>query len=417
MMLLESFSNVVVPGIRNRAQGAVATGERTSFLDSYVKASKHIKGWFSPAAALLFQAYNQVIAHEGISGDVLEIGAYQGLSAIPIASLRGAGRDFFVIDPFTEQISHTSGKLIKDKFLENMKTFYPETDFVHLIEKSSADVKGSELGTDFAFCHIDGDHSASAVYGDLELCLQVLLPGGLVALDDYFNPVYPGVCEGAIRFMLDHKEAYKPIALGLGKVLLQKLPAPYDLNADFAKVFPRIPKTAATLWDTPILRFGPGIFHLFDLARSTPQQLVFIVPKLRADIRPLGRRLQAARGEWIRLPVRVTNRSEIPFEGGDHSSFKLSYHLLSSDQRMLKFDNPRSSFDGPLSPGMQQVVELVIQAPDDAGSYKVEIDLVWEGVTWFKDRGNLTRAVDLIVAYGNNSLVAIAHLLSALSHN
>jgi hypothetical protein len=32
--------------------------------------------------------------------------------------------------------------------------------------------------------------------------------------------------------------------------------------------------------------------------------------------------------------------------------------------------------------------DLVVDAPSDHGKYRLELDLVWEGVMWFKDIGN-----------------------------
>ena len=67
------------------------------------------------------------------------------------------------------------------------------------------------------------------------------MPGGLLALDDYFNPAFPGVCEGAIKFWLAHDGALTPVAAAFNKVLFQKPPAPLDLNAAFDRRFPYIP--------------------------------------------------------------------------------------------------------------------------------------------------------------------------------
>ena len=71
---------------------------KDSFLKSYLDAFSSIEGWFSPDAALMFLAYNQLIADEGVCADTLEIGVHHGLSAITIASLRGEGRQFFAVD-------------------------------------------------------------------------------------------------------------------------------------------------------------------------------------------------------------------------------------------------------------------------------------------------------------------------------
>jgi hypothetical protein len=69
------------------------------------------------------------------------------------------------------------------------------------------------LNGKFSFCHVDGGHSRAETLHDLELSTSLLVPGGLVALDDYFNPEFPGVCEGAIEFWTRHPKVLRPVAL------------------------------------------------------------------------------------------------------------------------------------------------------------------------------------------------------------
>jgi hypothetical protein len=97
----------------------------------------------------------------------------------------------------------------------------------------------------------------------------------------------------------------------------------------------------------------------------------------------------------VKLPVTVENRSETPFPHGK-ATFGLSYHLLSSSGQVLKFDNPRSYFEAPVAPGLSVTSELNIQAPTEPGSYKIEIDLVWESMWWAKEKGNPTSTVELL---------------------
>lgn len=121
------------------------------------------------------------------------------------------------------------------------------------------------------------------------------------------------------------------------------------------------------------------------------------MPRLRATIEPRVDKLQARKGQTVFVPVRVVNHSTIPFlERG--TPFGLSYHLLQADGRLLQFDNPRSYLAKPLRPGEEREIELAIVAPNQAGRYQAEIDMVWEGLAWFKRAGNATSLVHLTVA-------------------
>ena len=63
----------------------------------------------------------------------------------------------------------------------------------------------------------------------------------------------------------------------------------------------------------------------------------------------------------------------------------------------LMFDNARTYLQSPLQPGERVSVSLPIQVPSASGEYQVELDLVWEGMLWFKENGNPTSKIDLLV--------------------
>jgi glycosyltransferase involved in cell wall biosynthesis len=117
---------------------------------------------------------------------------------------------------------------------------------------------------------------------------------------------------------------------------------------------------------------------------------------VRATVQPERLELRAKPAEQVRLPVRVVNESTIAFRYGEFP-FGLSYHLLSENGAVLQFDNPRSYFKAPLRPGEERVVELEIRAPEKAGGYALELDIVWETITWLKNRGGATSIVGLRV--------------------
>ena len=68
--------------------------------------------------------------------------------------------------------------------------------------------------------------------------------------------------------------------------------------------------------------------------------------------------------------------------------FGLSYHLLSVDHQLLQYDNARQWFTEPLLPGDSRTIDVPVRVPAIPGSYQLEFDVVWEGVTWFKSQGN-----------------------------
>src|SRR3954453_9342038 len=110
-----------------------------AFLEAYIGALDSLPGWFSPDAAILFIAYNQLVAAGGVRGDVLEIGVYHGKSAVLLGALRGPSRRFVAADLFDSMQSFSatdsesgpgqsglgqSGLGMKAAFERNMKQFH-----------------------------------------------------------------------------------------------------------------------------------------------------------------------------------------------------------------------------------------------------------------------------------------------------
>jgi len=368
---------------------------QNNFLESYIAAFDRIEGWFSPDAALMFMAYNEVISAHEVTGNMLEIGVHHGLSAIAISAMRSDGAQLVAVDLF-EQLQERNNR---PHFVRNMTAFFGDLGFVRCIAAPSSTLGPADVGDGFSFCHVDGGHTAAETYHDLDLSSRVLRPGGLLALDDYFNPAYPGVCEGAIKFWLEHDGALTPVAAGFNKVLFQKPPARFDLNEAFNRRFPYIPHKTVTLWETPVQSFSSfGAF--IDVGASSPCRLVpndsFRMDALLAF---QSADVTATRGGGtIRIPVRVVNRSSIPFAAGaGDARFGLSYHLLSEDGRNIQFDNVRNYFWQPLAPDEERTVDMTVHVPDAQGNYQVEADLVWEGMTWLRDRGLKTPRLRLAV--------------------
>ena len=221
-------------------------------LQRYVERMESLPGWFLPDAALMFMAYNQLIAEQGLAGNTLEIGVYHGKSAVAVASLRGESGTFTAIDVFDDLQSRDGSSRdvgMKGAFLATMAASFPTLEWARTIHAPSSTVRADALGP-HTFCHIDGLHSAEGTYADLRLCADVVVPGGLVALDDYFNQQFPGVCEGALSFERRHPSVLIPIAVGFNKVLFQRAPES-DLNERFGREFSYLPTNVTTMWGRP----------------------------------------------------------------------------------------------------------------------------------------------------------------------
>ena len=367
------------------------------FLPRYLDKFGRIPGWFLPDAYLVVAAYNQLLADEGLSGDVLEIGVYHGLSAIGFAALRGEGKRFVAVDLFGKTPGqHGDPSLFGDlaSFTHNMARFYDDLSFVTKIAVPSASLRPEDLGFDFTLCHIDGGHTAGDVYSDLKLCTAVSKAGGLIVLDDYSSPAFPGVAEGALKFNLDAPGTLRPVAIGFNKAVFQREPAPFDLNERFITAFPQICARRVLLWDAPVPLYDTSLRPFIDVARSTPRRLANAEGQIAARIEPLAVSVTGLVGRTADVAIQVTNTSRIALSC-ENAMFGLSYHLRTANHVLMEYDNPRAYFADPLAPNASRVVHVPVRVPDDPGQYELEFDIVWEGVLWMKDIRNPTAVVAL----------------------
>lgn len=88
-------------------------------------------------------------------------------------------------------------------------------------------------------------------------------------------------------------------------------------------------------------------------------------------------------GEAFSLATRVSNASEFEWPVDLPSRIGLSYRWLTPEGEIVVENGLRTYPESPLPPGVEWSVEQQVQAPATAGSYLLELDLVYEMVAWF----------------------------------
>jgi predicted O-methyltransferase YrrM len=149
----------------------------------------------------------------GMQGDLLEIGCYHGRSTALLAMCLRTGEQIVVCDAFDLLLRHSYGDPpTPDILWRNLQTAVPQLrqERVEIYRAYSRDLELSEKAR-FRFAHIDGGHERDEVLHDLRLCASHMLPGGIIALDDYSHPDYLGVTEGAQLF-LDERNDFDVLA-------------------------------------------------------------------------------------------------------------------------------------------------------------------------------------------------------------
>ncbi|MEV4232119.1 class I SAM-dependent methyltransferase [Streptomyces bobili] len=147
--------------------------------------------------------------------DMLEIGTLYGMfGAALIRMMERAGRDprLTIVDPLagtqlqpgTTMSDDASGTPVREAAVRTNLSLAGAAGAATRIEQGfSEDPEVRALVSDrsYGVIIVDGDHSAAGVAADLEWAEKIVAPGGIVVLDDFGHPKWPGIKEAFDKHM------------------------------------------------------------------------------------------------------------------------------------------------------------------------------------------------------------------------
>lgn len=185
---------------------------------------KQISGWLSSHTLAFLYYLNQFHYEQGIEGDIAEIGVFQGRFFIALCLMMNTGEKAVAIDVFDEQHLNLDKSGVGDYeiFSKNIKRVLGGSQFICIIKSDSLKVKSQQLldftvGRGVRLFSIDGCHTVEHTENDLLLAEQSLASGGVIILDDFENPDWPGVKQGVERF-LGRVSTMVPFAVAYNKL-------------------------------------------------------------------------------------------------------------------------------------------------------------------------------------------------------
>jgi len=149
--------------------------------------------WFSPC----IPAWSELLSQIPETGKVLEIGSYEGRSAVWLienAFKAGGKGELYCIDTWKGSMEHDAADMpaVEKRFLRNIataKTRSRSDVTVHVLKGSSSALLASLVSEghtlSFDLIHVDGSHECPDVLSDLVLSIQLCKIGGLILCDDY----------------------------------------------------------------------------------------------------------------------------------------------------------------------------------------------------------------------------------------
>ena len=184
---------------------------------SYVKRDvESVNGMLQSGSLSILWSLMELQDHFDITGNVAEIGVFQGKLLILMCHWLNRGETAYGIDIYGMPPGQNQAD--KNTFLANLKFFgFADCD-CKLIVKDSLSLSVQAIrdlvgGQTIRLFSVDGDHAKEAVLHDLSLASASLCDGGVIIVDDLFNAWYPTVTEAVYEyFRTSAAEAMEPVA-------------------------------------------------------------------------------------------------------------------------------------------------------------------------------------------------------------
>ncbi|MFG3158285.1 class I SAM-dependent methyltransferase [Streptomyces sp. NPDC048232] len=182
-----------------------------------------VPGWFWPLDQVLFSWFLERQETMGTRGDLLELGAYLGKSAILLGHRLRDGETLTVCDLFgaeppdaanRAEAAKSYSSLTRQAFERNYLSFHKTLPTI--VQAPSSAIVDEVAPGSCRFVHIDASHLYEHVEGDIGAARDLLGPDGIVVLDDFRSEHTPGVAVAAWEAVLNR--GLRPVCLSSQKL-------------------------------------------------------------------------------------------------------------------------------------------------------------------------------------------------------
>jgi hypothetical protein len=215
--------------LRRLARRQTVTQTLADSLRAFVQGPfPQIAGWCSP---YIFQTLHPIAEFQrsiGFTAPVCEIGVFQGKFFTALMKTSGLSAGHYAIDVFDMQEFNLdyAGAGNRAAFLKNVALAGEDPDLVTCIERDSTTFRQGELTRiretvgGFSIFSVDGCHMVQHTINDMQVAMELTADKGVIFVDDYYNPSWPGVHEAVCKMYLTGNPVYVPFCYNQNKLAL-----------------------------------------------------------------------------------------------------------------------------------------------------------------------------------------------------
>lgn len=192
--------------------------------DNWQAIQHGIEGWLEGNALEPLCLTDEVQQELGIPGNLAEIGLHHGKLLAALSWLARSDETVVGIDCFEDQhFNENQGDCCGDRELVRVNMDRYGAPVECRLVKSDSLILGSNPEfidrAPYRLFSIDGSHTEKYALNDLVVVSRMLSPGGVVLLDDFRHPAWPGVEQGAEMFFAINP-SLAPFLLAANKLFL-----------------------------------------------------------------------------------------------------------------------------------------------------------------------------------------------------
>jgi hypothetical protein len=190
----------------------------------------NVQGWVGGRIFQVINFIDDLHTIRDIRGDIAEIGVHHGKLFFLMASILRSDERCIGVDLFDEQDKNIDGSgggcSSIAMFNQNLVSYFPDlAEQVFMLSRDSMSITPhsarSILRTDgVRLFSVDGGHTPAHVINDMAIAQEVIVPFGVVMLDDFLGPAWPSVTEGLFAYMARSNVRLAPFLIFQNKLFL-----------------------------------------------------------------------------------------------------------------------------------------------------------------------------------------------------